>query len=112
MVGALVDGAVRDTSDLQEMGFPVFCRRIGPGYIVGKSYVAAVGEPVRIGGRTVAPGDVIVADNDGVIVIPPDEVEAVVTRALAINAWEKPRHANIADGMDYKEVERLSGPLP
>ena len=59
MVGALVDGAVRDTSDLREMGFPVFCRRIAPGFIEGKSSVAAVGDPVRIGGRTIEAGDVI-----------------------------------------------------
>ena len=111
IVGALVDGAVRDTEDLRRMEFPVFSRTIGPGFLLGKASVSTVGEPVRIGDRTIFAGDVIAADNDGMVIISPEEVEAVITRALAIKEWEEPRHAMIANGVDYKDVERLSGPL-
>ena len=112
MVGALVEGALRDSVDLREMEFPVFSRSIGPGYLLGKASVAAVGEPVNVGGRLISAGDVIVADNDGVMVISPGDAEAVAERALAIREWEGPRHRMIADGLSYPDVARLSGPMP
>jgi 4-hydroxy-4-methyl-2-oxoglutarate aldolase len=111
-VGALVEGAVRDTDDLRDMGFPVFSRTIGPGFIVGMTSVAEVGGPVTVGERAIHPGDVIVADNDGVTVILPEELDTVIARATAIKAWEKRRHGMIAEGRSYEDVARLSGPLP
>jgi 4-hydroxy-4-methyl-2-oxoglutarate aldolase len=111
-VGALVEGAVRDTTELREMGFPAYSRTIAPGYIVGKVSVAASGEAVQIGGETIRTGDVIVADNDGVIVVEPEELENVVARALAIKEWERRAHELLAQGKSHQEVSELAGPMP
>ncbi len=110
--GVLVEGAVRDTGDLRRMEFPAYSRTIAPGYIVGKAKVAATGQAVQVGGRMIHQADVIVADNDGVIVIRPDELEAVLTRAEAIKEWEQRAHQVIAEGGSYQEINRRAGPMP
>ena len=111
-VGALVEGAVRDTHDLRDMGFPVFARAISPGYIVGKVSATAVGEPVQVGGRTISAGDAIVGDNDGVIALPLGELEAVIERAAAIQAVEHSMHSQMALGRSVAEARDASGPMP
>ena len=110
--GAVVDGAVRDTHELSKMEFPVFSRTITPGYIVGKCSTTSVAEPVVIGGRTIHQGDVIVADNDGVIVIRPEELDEVVKRAQAIKEWEEKVHNASSEGKSREEVMRIAGPMP
>lgn len=110
--GALIEGAVRDTPDLARMKFPAWSRTVAPGYIVGKSKVAAAGQPVQVGGRTIHPGDAVAADNDGVIVIRPGELEAVIARAEAIKEWEQRVHQAYDEGADYQEVLRRAGPMP
>ena len=111
-VGVLVEGAVRDTVDLRRLEFPAFSRTIAPGYIMGKVRVASIGKAVRIGGRVIKQADVIVADNDGVMVIPPDELEDVVTRAEAIKEWEHRVHQLFLDGVSSRDIRRLAGAMP
>jgi 4-hydroxy-4-methyl-2-oxoglutarate aldolase len=111
-VGALIDGAVRDTHELNDMQFPAFSRTIAPGYIVGKCSAVAVGEPVQIGGQTVHADDIIMADNDGVIILRPGELLEVVSRAQAIKEWEERFHRLIADGTSAEETSKLAGPMP
>ncbi|OII11490.1 methyltransferase [Curtobacterium sp. MCBA15_009] len=86
-VGLVVDGAVRDVGDLEEIGFPVFARAVTPAgpYRNGPF---RVGRPVAIGGVVVHPGDVVVADGDGVAVVPAAEATEVLTRAEAKHADE------------------------
>ena len=112
IVGALIDGAVRDTHELQQMQFPAFSRTIAPGYIVGKCSAVAVGEPVTIGGQTIHPGDVVMGDNDGVIILRPQELLEVVARAQAIKEWEERFHRSIAAGNSVEETSKLAGPMP
>jgi 4-hydroxy-4-methyl-2-oxoglutarate aldolase len=94
------------------MEFPVFSRTIAPGYIVGKTSAVAVGEPVLIGGRTIHAGDVIVADNDGVSIIRPDEFDNVVSRAQEIKDWEDRFHAAIAEGKSVEQATEILGSIP
>ena len=110
--GALIEGAVRDTPDLAKMGFPAFSRTVAPGYIVGKSKVAAANRPVQVGERTIHPGDVITADNDGVIIIRPNELELVIAKAEAIKEWEQQVHRALDNEADYQKVLRQAGPMP
>jgi len=86
-VGLVIDGAVRDVDDLEELGFPVFARAVTPAgpYRNGPF---RVGVPVAIGGVVVHPGDVIVADGDGVAVVPAAEAAEVLDRAEAKHADE------------------------
>jgi len=68
--GAVVDGAIRDTTPIAEMGFPVFSTSISASH-PEKRGPGSANVPVVVAGITVNPGDVIVGDNDGVLVIPP-----------------------------------------
>ena len=109
-VGALVEGAVRDTHALKDMGFPAFSRTISPGNINGKASFASAGEPVVIGGQTIQDGDVIAADNDGLVVIQASELDRIVTRASAIFEWEEQGNRMVAEGKSWGDVEALLGP--
>jgi 4-hydroxy-4-methyl-2-oxoglutarate aldolase len=88
LAGAVIDGAVRDAPGLREQGFPVYARfvtpRVGTNRRVGSTQV-----PVSCGGVVVHPGDWVLADDDGVIVVPLGDVEAVVTRAEAAESKER-----------------------
>jgi regulator of RNase E activity RraA len=83
-VGAIVDGTVRDTARMRQMRFPVFAR----GTIVydskDRQRVIDLDVPVQIDGVSFAPGDLVIADDDGVVVVPRKFEAAVVRRA-----WEK-----------------------
>ena len=109
-VGALVEGAVRDTHALKQMDFPAFCRTISPGMIMGKASIASAGEPVHVGGQTIHEGDVIAADNDGVVVIRDSELDRVIARASAIHEREERGNQLVAEGKSWKEVEEILGP--
>ncbi|MBA2810600.1 RraA family protein [Streptomyces sp. KM273126] len=91
-VGAVVDGYVRDAAIIAELGVPVFARGLTPAGPF-KNGPGAIGEPVAIGGVVVNPGDIVAADGDGVIVIPPHRaqealtsVEEIVAREAALDA--------------------------
>ncbi|MCI3273486.1 RraA family protein [Streptomyces cylindrosporus] len=91
-VGAIVDGYVRDAAIIEKLGVPVFARGLTPAGPF-KNGPGTIGEPVAIGGVVVNPGDIVAADGDGVIVIPPhraDEalkaVEEIVAREAALDA--------------------------
>lgn len=111
-VGALIDGAVRDTQELKDIEFPAFSRFIAPGYIVGKATAVSAGEPLTIGGRTIQEGDAIMGDNDGLIIIHPDELNDVVDRAEAIKDWEARVHGAIAKGSSHVEIMKIAGEMP
>lgn len=98
-VGAIVDGAVRDVAKMQAMGFAVYARGTSPYDSKDRNRVIDVDVPVEIDGVRIAPGDLVVADRDGIVVVP-HEVEAAVVR----RAWEKVHAENtvrdaIAAGM-------------
>jgi 4-hydroxy-4-methyl-2-oxoglutarate aldolase len=78
--GAVIDGATRDTLQIAEMLFPVFASSVSVSY-PGKRGPGAVNVPVVAAGATVNPGDLIVGDADGVIVIPPAHVETAIRNA-------------------------------
>ena len=111
-VGALVDGAVRDTHDLQRMQYSVFSRTLSPGYAVGKVEAVSRDEPVRIGGVMVDPGDVVFGDNDGVVVIPPNKLDDVLDRAQAIREWEEKVHQWMKQGYSSEEAVKRAGEMP
>jgi 4-hydroxy-4-methyl-2-oxoglutarate aldolase len=66
----VIDGAVRDVAELKRMGFPVWSRRVSPATSVGRMVGAEKQVPVRCGDIMVHPGDYIVGDTDGVVVVP------------------------------------------
>ena len=103
VAGFVLDGLVRDIGEVRELGFPVYGRGVipKPG---GKSETAPLGQPVTCGGVTVHPGDVIVADEDGVAVVPGARTDAVLADARArlakeaaetLDAWEAAHRARV-----------------
>ncbi len=97
--GAIIDGAIRDIAPMREMKFGVFAAGACPYDSLHRQRVTAVDVTVQIGGVTFNPGDLVIADDDGVVVVP-QEVEAEVIRG----AWEKVHAENevrdsIRDGM-------------
>jgi 4-hydroxy-4-methyl-2-oxoglutarate aldolase len=81
--GAVIDGYVRDTRQLRAMGYPVFSRGASPLDTRCRAHVVDAGVPATVGGVIVQPGDFVVADSDGVVVIPAaalDDVRAFVAR--------------------------------
>lgn len=83
-VGAIVDGAVRDTEKIAEMGFPCVATGVNPYDSKDRQRVVDMDVPVEIAGTVFRPGDLVVSDSDGIVVIPRD----VEDEALA-NAWKK-----------------------
>lgn len=82
VAGFVIDGAVRDAGGLAELGVPVFARAVTPAgpYKFGPGRIQV---PVAVGGLAVLPGDYIVGDEDGVVVITPEQVESVIVAAEA-----------------------------
>lgn len=101
VVGIVVDGTVRDISTLREIGMPVFAR----GTVCGAGDKDGPGEvnfPIACGGVVVNPGDLILADEDGVVVVPKNDVEEAIEGANKKLANEKIRREEIANGKYVK----------
>jgi len=81
--GIVLDGGCRDTWEIRQLRLPVFCRGIGRTEVIGRVEVKPenVNIPIEIGGAAVNPGDVIVGDDDGVVVVPGKIASEVLERA-------------------------------
>lgn len=95
--GLVLNGSVRDAAEIRAMGFPVFSTGISMKGLM-KDSLGTVNHPICCGGVTVCPGDIVVADDDGVVVIPPSEIEAVLAGAKARQEREENILARIRAG--------------
>ncbi|MGE0217322.1 RraA family protein [Mycolicibacterium sp.] len=93
--GVVVDGVVRDTDEASALGFPVFARARTPRTARGRHQELSTNNPVRIRGLQVCPGDIVIADGDGVVVIPADRADEVARVAAEISAAEQHMAARI-----------------
>ena len=78
LAGAVIDGGARDVDEIEEIGLPVFSRRITPATLVGRLVSVAKQVPVSCAGIWVRPGDYIVGDATGVVVVPVEKADEVV----------------------------------
>lgn len=83
-VGFVIDGACRDSGECIQQGSPVFCAVRSMRHMAGRLELASVNQPINCGGVLVRPGDGIVADDDGIVVIPQEEAEEVAQRAWLV----------------------------
>ena len=82
LAGVVLDGSCRDSQDIREMGFPVFSRGFNPSG-TEKATLGQINVPITCGGIPVRPGDILLGDCDGVVVIPREEEDDVFARAMA-----------------------------
>ncbi len=100
--GYVVDGSVRDGAAIRRMGYPVFAKGLTP----RGPYKEGPGEinvPISCGGAAVCPGDVIVGDADGVVVIPRDSAGEILEKALAVQGTEEQVIRDISSGQWARE---------
>ena len=110
-VGAVMDGATRDVDQISELGFPVFSAGFSPLDSAGRQEVVEPGTTVRCGNANVSPGDWVVGDIMGVVVIPHGLIEDVVRLAEAKDARESTVRDEFLRGEEIGEVFARHGIL-
>lgn len=108
VAGLVINGAIRDASVIVEMGFPVFCRGLSI-KATGKVQPGKVNVPICIGDVMICPGDIVVGDRDGIVIVSPDEAESVLESARARETKEEGFRSAIEQGVSTAE---LLGLLP
>ena len=88
LTGAIIDGGVRDTPQIRRIQFPVFARGVVPSTSVNHYRFKAANVPVRCAGAMVSPGDIVAADEDGVVVVPKARAAEVLKRAQELDDTE------------------------
>ena len=102
--GVVLDGMSRDSWGIVEMKFPVFATGLSPADSKGRLEVVAIRSPIPVGGVSVADGDLVVADDDGCVVVPAAIEEEVVGRALEKVAGENTMRDILRKGASIREV--------
>jgi 4-hydroxy-4-methyl-2-oxoglutarate aldolase len=97
--GCIVDGAVRDTRELEGLEFPTFATHASPVDSMGRDEIVEHGCPIECAGVKIQPGDLMVADKDGVVAVPADLAQEVLERALAKVRDEHSMRTELAEGV-------------
>ncbi len=110
-VGAIVDGAVRDITQMESMGFPVFARGGSVYDAMHRQKVVEYDIPVDIGGVRFNPRDLVIADRDGIVVVPSEVEDEVIQRAWTKVHDENKVRDSIRNGMQAGEAWKKYGVL-
>lgn len=100
LVGCVTDGVMRDVDEYKGYGMPVYARGISQQSVRGRSSCAGYGIEVKLGGVRVSPGDIIMADENGTLVIPQERAQEVLQFAQKVRATEERVIAEVRRGVD------------
>ena len=106
VAGVVIDGAVRDLDAILELGFPAFSRHVSSNAGEPKG-LGEIGVDVTVGGQRVRPGDWIVGDTSGVVVVPAERAAEVANRSLDVLEHENRVREEIQRGSTLSSVQKL-----
>jgi 3-hexulose-6-phosphate synthase/6-phospho-3-hexuloisomerase len=104
--GAVIDGAVRDVNEIREMNYPIFSSGITPNAGDPKG-MGEINSEITCGGQAVKPGDYIVGDESGVVVIPKERAYEIARRAKEVEKTESRLYEEIKRGSTLSQVTKL-----
>ncbi|MGH9308405.1 MAG: RraA family protein [Vicinamibacterales bacterium] len=107
--GAVIDGSVRDTPQIRKIQFPVFSRGVAPSTTINHYRVTGVNVPVVCAGVRVSPGDIVTADEDGVVVVPVARAAEVLKKAQELDDTEHRMYPFIEKFRSIKEAVKQFG---
>ena len=104
--GLILQGPIRDIADIDELGFPIWCTGTAPGQAT-KTSAVSVGAPVIVGNVLVSTGDQVIADRDGIAVVPAAHWQSVQTDVTALAEREAKTRARLAAGERLADINGL-----
>jgi 4-hydroxy-4-methyl-2-oxoglutarate aldolase len=110
-VGAVTNASVRDIPQLTRLQFPVYSRGVAPGTTVNHYRVTAVNVPVTVSGVTINAGDLVSADEDGVVVIPKERAAEILKKSLELDFAEHSQYPFIETTKSLSEAIKKFGRL-
>jgi regulator of RNase E activity RraA len=108
-IGVVIDGALRDSAEVKSLGLGLWLRGVTPNFHTQTNiFPFAVNVPIACGGVTVMPGDIIIADDDGAVVVPVQLAPSLAAKATAHVEWEEFSRIRLAEGGDLRKYYPLS----
>jgi 4-hydroxy-4-methyl-2-oxoglutarate aldolase len=107
LAGTIIDGPVRDAVEIRELGYPVFCRHFNPRRAAKETY-GNINVPIRMGALSISPGDLVLADANGIASIPRDRVQEALALASEIARKENHVKEEIRSGRTIFDIFNLA----
>jgi 4-hydroxy-4-methyl-2-oxoglutarate aldolase len=98
----VTDGLVRDLAGVLGVGLPVYCAGVTPNS-PARNGPGSVGHPITMGGVAIAPGDIVIGDNDGIVIIPLAQAETVLDKLKDVRAAEAALEAKVKAGLEVPD---------
>jgi len=104
--GAIVDGAARDVAEMRELGFPLYATHLTPWPASRRADTISLNSPIHIGGEEVDAGDIILADGNGIVVVPDESLAEVLARAEQHRQQREQSRQRLQSGTPYNDALR------
>ena len=106
LVGLAIDGCIRDSTEIERMGFPAFCRGFSIRGTV-KSALGLINYPLNFGQTTIFPGDLVLGDDDGMVVVRFEDCEEVLAKSRKRVEFEEEKAKQLRSGTSSVELNNL-----